>query len=181
MVRPRRCISPARDATTVAASVAPHPTAALAIRLVDAAGPGRHRDLLFASVGKGVLGRVLVPSVDFGRTRFSSILRFRWRGSPVLLTATVRPQNLTLSELRAGTGAEVRVSATRSDGTVTLLEVTTAEIGDGRGVGMWAPPPDDVLIPVGFLNALARAGVRSESGGVRGDRSPRHGRTARPR
>jgi uncharacterized protein YndB with AHSA1/START domain len=139
----------------------------LAIRFVDARGPGRHRDLLFASAGPGMLRHLLLPSVDFGRSRFSSLLRFSWLGQRVVLTASVRPPKLSLREVRVRAGIEVVVSAVDAAGNaVRLADVTTSEIVDGRPVRFSPDATDDVLAPLGFLNGL-RAPAYTASQAVR--------------
>jgi uncharacterized protein YndB with AHSA1/START domain len=127
----------------------------LAIRLVDAAGSDLHRDLLFSSAGPGIFRQILVPSVDFGSSRFSSVLRFRWTGQPVTLVASVDPTGLTLSELRAGSSARIVTSAIGSDGSrSTLAEITIDGVLEDSRVRFSPGQPDDVLVPIGFLNAL---------------------------
>ena len=127
----------------------------LAIRFMDAAGPGHHRDVLLASAGPGPLRHVLVPAVDFGRTRFSSVLRYGFEGEPVVLLASVEQLDVSLSELRKRAGIAVTLSAVYSHGKIErLAELTTTEIVNDPAVRFSPNTIDDVLVPLGVLNAL---------------------------
>jgi hypothetical protein len=53
----------------------------LAVKVLDAHGTGRDQDLLFASVGRGVVtSRLLVPARRFDGVRFSTLLPYDLRG-----------------------------------------------------------------------------------------------------
>lgn len=127
----------------------------VAIRLVDARGPDRHRDLLFASVGPGPLRHVLVPGVDFGRARFSSVLRYRLGDEPVTLTAEVRPTGTSLSRLGEIASVSLTVGAVGKHGAVEpLATITLPEVVDGRALRFDPDATDAALVPLGFLNAI---------------------------
>jgi hypothetical protein len=127
----------------------------LAIRLVDARGPGLHRDLLLSSAGPGPLRRILMPAIDFGTSRFSSVLSFGLRGHRVVLTASVRGRALTLDRLRREPAQRIDVAAVpRGQEPVDLLTITTTEVIDGRPVRFRPWKTDSALVPLGLLNAL---------------------------
>jgi hypothetical protein len=150
----------------------------VAVRLVDARGPGRHRDLLFSSAGPGVLRRVLAPSVDFGSARFSYHHRVRvprqQQSEHVTQVADVsatEARPLTLGELRRGIPVEVAIATVDGDGARTELGcVTASERVDGDEVHFSPVTDDDVLVPLGLLNAL-RAPAYAASRAVTADRA----------
>ncbi|MBI2709763.1 MAG: phosphodiesterase [Actinobacteria bacterium] len=63
----------------------------VAVRAVDAYGPGAAQDLLFASVAPvPILNRLLLPARDHGRATYSSVLSYEVGGRRVLLGALPR-------------------------------------------------------------------------------------------
>lgn len=136
----------------------------LAVRLVDAHGPGRHRDLLFAATGPGLLRRVIVPAVDFGASSFSTILGYRLDDEPVVLTAEVKPRGLTFDRLSVPDAVEIRLYA---DSDKSLGTVVVGELMDGSCVRFDPATGTTNLLPVGVLNAL-RPPAYAASQAVRG-------------
>ncbi len=60
----------------------------LALRVVDAHGPGAHQDLLLATSGeRPVVRHLFVPTTSFGGIRFSSVLPYRLGDRDVLFGA----------------------------------------------------------------------------------------------
>jgi hypothetical protein len=126
----------------------------LAVRFVDALGPGRHRDLLFSSVGSGPFRHILVPAMDFGAARFSSLLRYRLAGDPVILAADVWPRGLTLDRLRSSDPVRIRLYAIGKGMAEHLATVAVAEIVHDRTLHFDPGAADDYLVPLGFISGL---------------------------
>jgi len=125
----------------------------LALRVVDASGPGRHVDLLFASSGPGPLSRLVVPGIDFSRSRLSTLLPYRFDGERVLFVASVGPSGLTLDRL-ADARVVVDVAIVTAAGArepVARVELDEVVGGDVRFDPTRATA---TIVPLGFLNAL---------------------------
>lgn len=128
----------------------------LAVRF-KTADEGPDRDVLLASVGEGVFRRFLKPAVAFTSTSFSSIVRYRLDGEPVVLTANVRGEDLTLDALANGAAACIDLQATNGQVTELLATINVDQ-------GQFADDPDirfnplggsdDRFEALGFLNAL---------------------------
>ncbi len=135
----------------------------IGVRLVDAAGPRVHQDLLMASAGRSVLGRHLLrPGRSFTSGVFSTILPYDVRGRRLVFGARV-----------AGDDAEVHVDRVAdhvvellwsppgagSDGWTVMGEVRAGvplSDDDQRDLGLdpFRTTPD--VVPVGWLNDLRR-------------------------
>lgn len=133
----------------------------IALRAVDADGPGRPRDLLLASSAAPPLARhLLVPGVRFGGRTCSSILPYRTPSSLLLLGAAVR-DGPSVAELRAGAVPEtvdLLVAAVtgpwRRFGMLTPQRRLSDAESAALGFDPWHAGSD--LEPAGFLNALRR-------------------------
>jgi hypothetical protein len=141
----------------------------IALRAVDADGPGRPRDLLLASSAAPPVARhLLVPGVRFGRRICSSILPYRVPGGLLLLGAAMR-DGASVAAMRAGAApmaidllAASPTGPWRRVGTLTPQRRLRDAESAALGFDPWHAGPD--LQPAGFLNALRRpayAGSRS--------------------
>jgi uncharacterized protein YndB with AHSA1/START domain len=126
----------------------------LAIRFVDACGPSRHRDLLYAGAGPGVLRHVLVPGVDFGTARFSSLLRYRLQDDAVVLTARVDGAGLSLDRLANDYPVRVHLFAEGGGRAEPIGDIDLGEVVDGSEVRFDPVSAEAGLVPLGLLNAL---------------------------
>jgi len=139
----------------------------IAVRFVDARGPGLHRDVLFATAGTGPLRRLIVPAVDFGAPPFSTVLRYRLNGTAVLLMASVSGRGVTLDRLRCPDPVDLRLSAVGAGGLREHLgDVHVEGLVDGSAIRFDPTAADPEFTPVGFLNAL-RAPAYAASQAVR--------------
>lgn len=142
----------------------------IAVRIVDADGPGRHRDLLFASSATPPgLRHLLVPGRRFGSRLCSAILPYATPSGRVLLAAAAE-DGPALHELRDGASPPV----------VRLLAASAT--GGWRAWGLALPhdrlPEDDNralafdpwnagvdLRPTGFLNRLRHPAYEASRAG----------------
>ncbi len=158
--------------------------AGVAIRLVDAGGPGRHQDLLLSTVvGRGPLAYVLLPVRRAGRARYGSVWPCRVDGAVRVLTARLVGPDLDgagLAALLAGVergGARVDLRAVRLSGRAgrPLLAVRLgARLPPAEGEGLRFHPGRDGagVRPVGPL-ALRSAGYVGSAEGRAGRRRRR--------
>jgi hypothetical protein len=142
----------------------------LALRILDAHGPGRHQDLLFASSLDLPLGRELfVPTLGFRGAALSSVLPYRLGSTePVWLGAHVTDATgATLTRLaglaRAIAADDVQVAvryATRFGPWRTLADVELGErLGQAESDGLSFNVDDNTgggIAPAGWLQALRR-------------------------
>jgi hypothetical protein len=143
----------------------------IAIRFVDAFGDGRHHDLLLASAGPGALRRVLLPAVDFARSRFSSISRYRLDGEPVIFLAAVGGRGLTLDRLgEVERPVELRLSAAAGV-RAAPVELATMYLDRRADEAIRFDPTNAApnITPMGWLNAIRPPAYPAS----RGDRSGR--------
>ena len=147
----------------------------IAVRLVDAAGPRVHQDLLMASSGRSVLGRHLLrPGRSFTSGVFSTILPYDVRGQRVVFGARVVGD----AEVLLGQAADHVVEllwSTPGDGAddwTVMGElrpgVPLGEEEEGRlGLDPFRTTPD--VTPVGWLNDLRRPAYGASRQGRTGD------------
>jgi hypothetical protein len=142
----------------------------LAIRIVDAHGPGRHQDLLMVSSWSPPLARhLLLPVLGFEHRRWSAVLPHRVGKRTVVFgaRACARTPRLRLDDLRAEAAA----------GRLVFWLELAAPCGTWEPVGVLtleAPCPDDQgrlafdpstggagIAPVGVLQATRRLSYRA--------------------
>jgi hypothetical protein len=125
----------------------------VAIRLVDADGPGRHRDLLFstASRSRPWLPR---PAMAYGGPCFSSILPFDFEDRRVVLTAEVSPGGLRFGDVARAPDVEIAVFARDRRGATRLVDVEVGAPIDGTPIRFDPGGGGAPLVPRGALNAL---------------------------
>lgn len=145
----------------------------LALRVVDAHGPGEHQDLLFVSAGSApVLRHALVPVRSFDHERYSTLVPYRVGGRTVVFGARRlgdRPEApLQLDDLRSRTTGEglrfalelaeprgewepvgvVELGARRSDHESAALRFDPSNTGGG-------------IEPAGVVQAVRRLAYRA--------------------
>lgn len=141
----------------------------VAIRLLDAAGPARHRDLLLSSVGPGPLRVLPFPSIDFGRSRLSSLAPFDLLGRRVVLRASVELGGGPLDDLAGASGVVLVLDAhERGKRPQRLATLTTTGSAVGEPLRFSPLAPDDVLVPTGWLNRLRPAAYEGSQFGRAG-------------
>jgi hypothetical protein len=134
----------------------------LAVRVLGVHGPGQDQDLLFASVGRGLLtGRVPVPRGRLDGTRFSTLLPYELRPDvrSVLLAEVHADQVVRLRDVPQARSlpVEVRiVAASGGDlGVVRLGPRREEETSARLCFDPWRTGTE--LRPVGVLNQLRHA------------------------
>lgn len=147
----------------------------VAVRLVDAAGPRIHQDLLMASAGSTAVGRHLLrPGRWFDAGVFSTILPYDVRGRRVVFGARVvgdphvaldRVTDQVVELLWSTPGA-------RASGWTVMGEVRPgAPLGAGEedrlGLDPFRTAPE--VTPVGWLNQLRRPAYGASRQGRTGD------------
>lgn len=133
----------------------------LALRVLDAHGPGEHQDLLFVTSGeRPIVRHLFVPTTSFDRIRFSSVLPYRLGDRDVLFGARsddLDGRRLLLDDLERGDAttpvrftvdiatlrgawepvARLDIGTQLSDRTSDLLRFNPATTGGGiRPIGM---------------------------------------------
>ena len=130
----------------------------LAVRLLDAHGPGRDQDLLFVSSGRRPIGRhVLLPVPLVGWTGYSSILPYRapdglrvFGAAPFegrTTAGVARSLPLEVGVLGAGL-----LGRWEPEADLTLVEQLGERECESLRFDPWHTGPD--LLPAGFLNRL---------------------------
>lgn len=148
----------------------------VAVRLVDAAGPGVHQDLLMASAGDSLLGRHLLrPGRSFTSGVFSTILPYDLRGRRVVFGAWIAGDGEVLLDHVADHVVELLWSTPGAGSTerAVMGELRPGvPLGDEEeralGFDPFRTTPD--VTPVGWLNDLRRPAYGAS----------RHGRTGDP-
>lgn len=158
----------------------------LAIKVLDAGGPGDDLDLLLARTGSGPVGRrLLAPARDFTSGTFSSLLPYAaadGREGPVTATITEAPTDgsneIPFETVRDRQAARLTVALSMGDGRRIASVAIGDRMDDELGTDLRFDPSHDggPLRPTGFLNRL-RKPVYSASQDGRG--APARG--ARPR
>lgn len=144
----------------------------IAVRVLDADGPGRHRDLLFASSARRPgLRHLLVPGLRFASRLCSAILPYATPAGSVLLAAAAE-NGPSLDELDAGAApppvrllAATATGAWRNWAVVLPHERLSETESDALAFDPWNAGAD--LRPSGLLNRLrhpAYAASRAGSG-----------------
>lgn len=131
----------------------------VAIKVLDAHGPGHDQDLLLASVGTGRWSsRMLRPTRTFSGTRFSSLLPYDLAGARSPIEAVVHGEPAT-SVRDAAEHPDVRIEVALGRtgaplATVTLGRPLPASIA--RDLRFDPGNTGGSLRPTGFLNQLRR-------------------------
>lgn len=148
----------------------------VAIKVLDAGGPGRDLDLLLASTGSGAVGRrVLAPARDFTAARFSSILPHAMAdGREGPLTAVVDHQlpgdgAVSFARLQDAATAALTIDLAVGDGRPIASVSVSDRLDDSIAADLRFDPSHDggPMRPVGALNRL-RMPVYSASQDGRG-------------
>lgn len=134
----------------------------LAIKLLDAHGPGRDQDLALASSGRSVVARhLLVPRRDFSATVFSSVLPYAVSGERVTVLAEMigdtPPRSFADLADEGHAPADVRISLTppgRALGVLRMGERLSDDVSRDLRFDPWHTGPG--LRPIGWLNRLRR-------------------------
>lgn len=133
----------------------------IAVKLPDVHGPGLDQDLLFASSGRGFVGRhLLKPARGLTDVLFSTLLPYEvaGRGRHALITAA-QPDARPVSYLEVTEGASPPPFEVRVGGTAGPLLGTVHAFGQARPHDDPRPAFDPFhtgpeLRPVGWLNRL---------------------------
>lgn len=130
----------------------------VAVRFLDADGPGEHRDLLLATAAPRPLHRILAPAVDFATDRYSTIASYRLRGRAVVLTAELcddAGERVTLDDLRDDRPRELHLTAVgRGHADEHLAVIHLREPVDDADLRFRPSWTGTELTPIGPLNAL---------------------------
>lgn len=148
----------------------------IGVRLVDAAGPGQHQDLLMASTGSSVVGRRLLrPGRSFANGVFSTILPYDAGGERVLFGARVtgagRVDLDDISDpLMPGHAVELLCATPSSDWQVMGHVQPDARLPDDDDRRLGLDPFQTVggVVPVGLLNELRRPAYGASRAGRAG-------------
>jgi len=151
--------------------------AGIAVRILDAGGPGRHQDLLLSSVGRRrPLHHLLRPTRRPGSVTYSTVLPTRVDGSARLLTAqlvgpgaatAVGLQGLATAVERGGVRVElhaVPLVAGRARRLLTLRLGRRGAPGEGERLRFHPANAAAGLRPIGLM-ALRDAAYRGSSRG----------------
>lgn len=145
----------------------------VAVRLVDAAGPRVHQDLLMASTGRAIVGRHLLrPGRWFDAGVFSTILPYDVRGRRVVFGARVTGGARIALDDAADHTVELLWTTPGASGWTVMGEVrAVAPLGadeEGRlGLDPFRTVPE--VTPVGRLNQLRRPAYGASRQGRTGD------------
>lgn len=141
----------------------------IAVRVLDVDGPGRHRDLLFASSARPpILRHLLLPGRSLGSRLCSAVLPYAAPSGTVLLGAAAE-DGPSVDALAGGASPPpVRLLVATSTGPWRVFAVVLPEhpLSDAEQTDLafdpWNAGPD--LLPTGLLNRLrhpAYAGSRA--------------------
>lgn len=146
----------------------------LAFRVPNAYGPGRHQDLLLVSSGRRPLARHLpLPAWGFASAAYSSLLRYRVGGQPLVIGArVVRPSHrLRLAELTrrdvAGISFELAVAGPGRPwlGVADLELGRRLEPGETENLRLDPGHTGGGLEPSGWLGRVRPAAYRGSQDG----------------
>jgi hypothetical protein len=145
----------------------------VAIKVLDAHGPGHDQDLLLASVGSGPLGsRMLRPARSFSATSFSSLLPYNVSGTRTPVIAAVHGEPLTsVEKVDERPDVRIEVSLERSGqalASVTLTGLLCASVARDLRFDPWNTGGS--MQPAGTLNRIRRPVYEASQ----------HGRSAPP-
>ena len=137
----------------------PHPLPdfhGVAVRFVDAHGPGQHQDLLLISAGAPpVLRHLLFPTSTFSGSGYSTVLPYR-TGAGRRLFRCAPPAFRTLRDIGEALPLELdlRVASVRGEWQPAATLSLDAVVRDDAAIRFDPWNTSDGLVPDGFLNRL---------------------------